>query len=65
MSAVNCMLIGIIMVLLGFMFSVTGSLVAKKHYVQDKFISFGGYIVGAGIVIAVLAWIYYMGTLLM
>ena len=64
MTAVDCMLIGIIMVLLGFMFGITGSLVTKKYIVQEKFISFGGYMVGAGIVIAVLAWIYYIGTLL-
>lgn len=65
MTAVNCMIIGLIICVLGFMFGITGSLITKKFSVQEKFIHVGGYMVGAGIVIAVLAWIYWLGMLLM
>ena len=65
MTALECMFIGIIMVLLGFMFGITGSLVAKKLSTQDAFFDFGGYLVGAGAIIASLAWIYYIGTLIL
>ena len=60
MTAVNCMIIGLIICVLGFMFGITGSLVTKKFSIHV-----GGYMVGAGIVIAVLAWIYWLGMLLM
>ena len=65
MTAIDCILIGIVMIILGFTFSVMGSLITKKFSTQDKIINFGGYMVGAGIVIAVLAWIYWIGMLLM
>lgn len=65
MTAVNCMVIGLIICVLGFVFGITGSLVTNKFSVQEKFIHVGGYMVGAGIVIAVLAWIYWLGMLLM
>ncbi len=65
MTAVNFMIIGLIICVLGFMFGITGSLVTKKFSIQEKFIHVGGYMVGAGIVIAVLAWIYWLGMLLM
>ena len=65
MTAVDCMIIGVIIMVLGFTFGVTGSLLFKKFSIQDRFINIGGYLVGAGIIIAVLAWIYYIGTILM
>lgn len=63
--AIKCMIMGLIMCVLGFLFGITGSLITKKFSVQEKFINFGGYLVGAGIIIAVLAWVYYIGTILM
>ena len=65
MTAVDCIIIGLIICILGFMFGVTGSLVTKRFLIQEKFIRVGGYMVGAGIIIAVLAWIYWLGMLLM
>ena len=65
MTAIDCMLIGLLMVALGFLFGITGSIITKKFSVQDKFYDVGGWLVGAGAVIAMLSWIYYVGTIIL
>jgi len=47
------------------LFGITGSIIVKKFSIQDKFYDVGGWLVGAGAVIAVLSWIYYIGTIIL
>jgi len=65
MMVTKIIIVGLALCIFGLLFGVTGSLITKKFTAQEKFIDFGGKMLSTGIIILVLAWIYWVGTLLM
>lgn len=65
MTTIDYILIGLLMMVLGFLFGITGSLISKDFSTQDKFYDFGGWLVGMGAIIAVVSWIYHIAIIIL